>query len=78
MTPLEQQAADYLRIRRALGFKLERAEKLLAQYLAHLDATGQDRVTVANALGVGAAAGVGRAGAGGRSGCRSCAASRSI
>ena len=42
MTPLEQQAADYLRIRRALGFKLERAEKLLAQYLAYLDTTGQD------------------------------------
>lgn len=50
MTALEQHAADYLQIRRALGFKLERAEKLLAQYLAHLDATGQDRVTVANAL----------------------------
>ena len=50
MTPLEQQAADYLRIRRALGFKLERAEKLLAQYLAYLDTTGQDRVTVENAL----------------------------
>ena len=59
MTPLEQQAADYLRIRRALGFKLERAEKLLAQYLAYLDATGQDRVTVDNALAVGEAAGVG-------------------
>ena len=51
MSALEQHAADYLRIRRVLGFKLERAEKLLAQYLAHLDATGQDRVTVANALG---------------------------
>ena len=50
MTTLEQQAADYLRIRRALGFKLERAEKLLAQYLAYLDTTGQDRVTVENAL----------------------------
>jgi integrase len=50
MTALEQQAADYLRIRRALGFKLERAEKLLAQYLAYLDASGQDRVTVENAL----------------------------
>jgi integrase len=50
MTALEQHAADYLRIRRALGFKLERAEKLLAQYLAHLDTTGQDRVTVENAL----------------------------
>ena len=50
MTPLEQQAADYLRIRRALGFKLERAEKLLAEYLAYLGTTGQDRVTVENAL----------------------------
>jgi len=50
MTVLEQQAADYLRIRRALGFKLERAEKLLAQYLVFLDATGQDRVTIENAL----------------------------
>ena len=50
MTALEQHAADYLRIRRSLGFKLERAEKLLAQYLAYLDATGQDRVTVENAL----------------------------
>ncbi|HTU62119.1 MAG TPA: tyrosine-type recombinase/integrase [Polyangiales bacterium] len=50
MTSLEQHAADYLQIRRALGFKLERAEKLLAQYLAFLDATGQDRVTIENAL----------------------------
>ena len=50
MSLLEQHAAEYLRIRRALGFKLERAEKLLAQYLAYLDATGQDRVTVENAL----------------------------
>jgi len=50
MTTLEQQAADYLRIRRALGFKLERAEKLLAQYLAYIDGLGQDRVTVENAL----------------------------
>jgi len=50
MTTLEQHAADYLWIRRALGFKLERAEKLLAQYLAYLKATGQDQVTVENAL----------------------------
>jgi integrase len=50
MTALEQQAADYLQIRRALGFKLERAEKLLAQYLAYLDTTSQDRVTIENAL----------------------------
>ncbi|MGO9901720.1 MAG: tyrosine-type recombinase/integrase, partial [Solirubrobacteraceae bacterium] len=50
MTALEQQAADYLRIRRAMGFKLERAEKLLAQYLAYLDATGEGRVSAQNAL----------------------------
>lgn len=50
MTTLEQHAADYLRIRRALGFKLERAEKLLAQYLAFLKTTGEDRVTIENAL----------------------------
>ena len=75
MTPLEQQAADYLRIRRALGFKLERAEKLLAQYLAYLDTTGQDRVTVENALQW-ARLPTAAAGTGGLSGCRSCAASR--
>jgi integrase len=50
MTALERHVADYLRIRRALGFKLERAERLLVQYLAYLDACGQDRVTVENAL----------------------------
>lgn len=51
MSPLEAQLADYLRIRRALGFKLERAEKLLAQYLEHLDRHGEEHVTVDNALG---------------------------
>jgi integrase len=50
MSGLEQSLADYLDLRRALGFKLERAEKLLAQYMAFLDARGEDRVTVANAL----------------------------
>jgi integrase len=50
MAPLEQHTADYLRIRRALGFKLERAEKLLGQYLTYLETIGQDQVTVGNAL----------------------------
>jgi integrase len=50
MSTLEQQAADYLRIRRALGFKLERAEKLIGQYLAWLSVTDQARVTAENAL----------------------------
>jgi integrase len=50
MTALEQRLADYLHLRRALGFKLERAEKLLAQYLAFLEDRGEERVTVANAM----------------------------
>lgn len=50
MTILEQQAADYLRIRRALGFKLERAGEAPAQYLPYLDTIGQDRAAVDNAL----------------------------
>jgi integrase len=51
MTPLDAQLADYLKIRRALGYKLERPEKLLAQYLEHLDGLGHDHVTIENALG---------------------------
>ena len=50
MTALQQAAADYLQIRRAMGFKLERAEKLLSQYLACLDKHDEERVTIANAL----------------------------
>ncbi len=36
MSPLGQALADYLRVRRALGFKLDRAERLLAQFVAYL------------------------------------------
>ena len=50
MSSLREACDDYLALRRALGFKLERAEKLLAQYLAYVNTTGQDRVTVENAL----------------------------
>jgi integrase/recombinase XerD len=50
MSPLRQALADYLRIRRALGYKLERAEKLLLQYLKYLDALGAETVTIANAV----------------------------
>jgi integrase/recombinase XerD len=38
-------------IRRALGYRLERAEKLLGQYLEHLDALGAEVVTIENAVG---------------------------
>jgi integrase len=51
MSPLRQALADYLSIRRALGYELERAEKLLGQYLDHLERLGEERVTIANAGG---------------------------
>ncbi|MGH2805585.1 MAG: tyrosine-type recombinase/integrase [Thermoleophilaceae bacterium] len=38
-------------MRRALGYRLERTEKLLGQFLDHLDATGADQITVERALG---------------------------
>ena len=50
MSPLHDQLADYLRIRRALGYKLERAEKLLEQYLEYLDALGAEQITIENAV----------------------------
>lgn len=50
MTPLREALADYLRIRRALGYKLERAGKLLPQFLAYLEQTGADTVTTERAL----------------------------
>jgi len=49
MSPLRQSLIDYLKIRRALGYKLERAEKLLGQFLDHLDQLGEERVTLENA-----------------------------
>ena len=50
MSPLRQSLADYLQIRRPLGYKLERAEKLLVQYLDYLDTVGAEKVTIENAL----------------------------
>jgi len=48
--PLRQQLADYLALRRALGYRLARPEKLLGQFLDHLERLGASRVTVAVAL----------------------------
>jgi integrase len=42
--------ADYLALRRALGYRLARPEKLLGQFLDHLERTGESRITVAVAL----------------------------
>jgi integrase/recombinase XerD len=50
MTALREALSDYLRLRRALGYKLERTELLLGQYVDDLEARGMSTVTTANAL----------------------------
>jgi integrase/recombinase XerD len=50
MTALRQAVADYLRLRRSLGFGLVRDEKLLHQFVDWLGDRGVDTVTVADAL----------------------------
>lgn len=47
---LRGQLADYLAVRRVLGYRLERPEKLLAQFLDHLDDHGQSAITITGAL----------------------------
>lgn len=47
---LQHALADYLALRRALGYRLDRPEKLLTQFLSDLESTGQDVVTVSGAL----------------------------
>lgn len=42
---------DYLRVRRALGYKLEYTEVLLRQFLTYLDARDADTITIEHALG---------------------------
>jgi integrase len=50
MTPLRQELADYLTLRRALGYRLVRPEKLLNQFLNYLQDVGANIVTVKAAL----------------------------
>jgi integrase len=45
MSELSRHVTDYLRLRRALGFKLERAGRLLPNLVAYLEATGATTVT---------------------------------
>jgi integrase len=45
MTVLEDQLAGYLAVRRALGYKLARAEKLLALFLVWLKEGGEQTIT---------------------------------
>lgn len=50
MSRLRDSLGDYLTIRRALGYKLERAEKLLGQFIDYLEGLGVEQVTVERAL----------------------------
>jgi len=38
--------ADYLALRRALGYKLQRAGQILAEFVAHLDRVGCEHITI--------------------------------
>ena len=50
MTGLREALAGYLDLRRGLGFKLARDEKLLEQFIGWLEQRGTTTVTVADAL----------------------------
>jgi integrase/recombinase XerD len=50
MSPLQEALADYLTIRRAMGYKLERAGKLLTQFVDYLDDAGVTTVTIEHAV----------------------------
>ena len=50
MSPLRHALIDYLALRRALGYKLQRAEKLLAQFLTYVEDHGEPHLRVATML----------------------------
>ena len=50
MNALRQALADYLAVRRVLGYKLVRAEKLLAQFLTYVEDRGEAHLTTESAL----------------------------
>ena len=45
MSALEQHLADYLRLRRSLGYKLERDGQILPRLIAHVQVAGADTIT---------------------------------
>jgi integrase len=51
MSALRQAVADYLTIRRSLGHKLERAGRLLPQFIDYLEDVGATTITIEDALG---------------------------
>jgi integrase len=50
LSGLRESAAEYLAVRRALGYRLEGTERLLGQFIDYLEAAGADRITVEHAL----------------------------
>lgn len=50
MSRLREAAEEYLRIRRALGFKLETAGRLLPQFVDYLESVGAETITIEHAL----------------------------
>lgn len=50
MSPLQAALSDYLTVRRTLGYKLERTEKLLGQFVAYLEERDMTTITVEHAL----------------------------
>ena len=72
MSALEQRLADYLGLRRALGYRLVEHGRQLADFVAFLDERGEDTVTVTAALAWASASGRRP------DGCRWSAASRAI
>jgi integrase/recombinase XerD len=50
MTTLEERLAGYLAVRRALGYRLVRAEKLLGQFIAWMNERDENTITTAAAL----------------------------
>jgi integrase len=50
MSPLQEAQNEYLRVRRALGFALEREGRLLPQFVSFLESQGSDHITEALSL----------------------------
>jgi integrase/recombinase XerD len=50
MSELRSSLDDYLRLRRSLGYKLERAGELLDDFVDSMDSAGERTVTVSLAL----------------------------
>jgi integrase/recombinase XerD len=50
MTALEEALRDYLRLRRGLGYELERDEPQLEQFVRFLERAGAERITTELAL----------------------------